>query len=409
MLRLRLGGTLKSRVKAFLYRLQNRKSPDGVTLLDAFAFIAVPHAYNILCLSKSLLAEVLNCKFSKIKQYYLGPLGDEAAAVSAGQFILTRHRAIAEAALEVLEESFHIDTDEIFIQLVETACYTSRNKHVFIPELRKWRYLSSFFFNRGNEELGIRLAQSALAADQSKFFLVHLARLLRGASQAELSLELFENFHPKTNDEGRAFYNEWAMSSAVEKMYCSSIYLIAVSISDHVELRKISLVKFPLYLLACMFYEVYIEYKIDLFAKACIAVLQIFKIQQEILREGNLLGEDDISGNEEKIKKSNLQEFIDQYSDDINILLESGNGEKSEEYGNAVLREASGGGIIKNSVFSNKINYEKLLKIFAESAEPIPIIIAGFNLAWEYRERDFPSWVLTPENLSFSQLHSLFQ
>lgn len=409
MLRLRLGGTLKSRVKAFLYRLQNRKSPDGTTLLDAFAFIAIPHSYNILCLSKSLLAEVLNCKLSKIKQYYLGPLGDEAAAVSAGQFILTRHRAIAEATLEVLEESFYIDTDEILIQLVETACYTSRNKRVFIPELKKWRYLSSFFFNRGNEELGIRLAQAALKADQSKFFLVHLARLLRGAGQAELSLELFENFHSTTSDEGRAFCTEWAMAAAVEERYCTSIYLMAVAISDNTEFRKISPRKFPFYLLACMFYEVYVEYNLEIFAKACVAVLQILKkIQQEILTEGSLLGEDDILENEEKIKKNNLQKFMDKYNDDISMFLKVDNDENPEDFDSFDLRKMIIQDVEKNSISLKKIDYDKLLKFFEESTEPIPIVIEGFNVAWEYRERVFPDWISKPDELSFSQLYSLF-
>jgi hypothetical protein len=62
MLRTRMGADLKAHVKALLVSLGNIKAPGG-TLRDAFAYIATPHAENMLTLSKGPLAKAIGSKY----------------------------------------------------------------------------------------------------------------------------------------------------------------------------------------------------------------------------------------------------------------------------------------------------------------------------------------------------------
>ncbi|MBA7705755.1 hypothetical protein ES703_114593 [subsurface metagenome] len=120
MLRTRLGDGIKAHVKKLLLSILKYKSPGG-TLCDAFAYIAVPHSENMLFLSKGPLAKVLGCARGELKARVLGPLGEEAAVAPSGQFVLTRHRAIAEAATDILSKDLHLDTDEIILSLMKAA------------------------------------------------------------------------------------------------------------------------------------------------------------------------------------------------------------------------------------------------------------------------------------------------
>ena len=133
MLRTRLGDGIKAHVKNILLSIAKYKSPGG-TLCDAFAYIAVPHAENVLILSKGPLAKALGCARGELKAKVLGPLGEEAAVAPSGQFVLTRHRAIAEAATDILSKDFYLDTDEIIISLMKAALKLSDNG-VFVPSL----------------------------------------------------------------------------------------------------------------------------------------------------------------------------------------------------------------------------------------------------------------------------------
>jgi hypothetical protein len=230
MLRTRLGEDIKAHVQSLLISLAENKAPGG-TLRDAFAYIAVPHAENFLSLSRGPLADALGCDRAELKEKVLGPLGEEAIVASYGQFVLTRHRAIAEAAVSILSRDFHIDTDEIMIRLMTSALRLSKTE--FVPTLGEWRYLSSYFFRAGKREFGIRLAQAAYESDKDNaYFIVQLARLMREAGQPEASLELFQTASAKVQRD-RAFYFEWGISAGVAGKRCNSICLAAASLADN--------------------------------------------------------------------------------------------------------------------------------------------------------------------------------
>ncbi|MBW7992138.1 MAG: hypothetical protein FVQ84_19280 [Planctomycetes bacterium] len=230
MLRTRLGDGIKAHVKKILLSLAKYKSPGG-TLCDAFAYIAVPHAENVLVLSRGPLAKVLGCARGELKPKVLGPLGEEAVVAPSGQFVLTRHRAIAKAATDILSKDFYLDTDEIIISLMKAALRLSE-KGVFVPMLGRWRFLSMHFFDAGKQELGIRLAKAAHDHDKNNpFFIVQLAKLLRMSSQPEASVEVFRTASEYVKRD-RTFYFEWAISEGVMGNRCCSIWLSAVSLAD---------------------------------------------------------------------------------------------------------------------------------------------------------------------------------
>ena len=208
----------------------------GKTLLDAFAYIAIPHAQNLLFLSKSVLAKALGIDETRIRRRILGPLGEEAAAASFGQFILTRHRAIAEVAAEIASNRFSFDSEEILAELVRAAILAN-NEGSLVPNLKDWRYLSTRMFEQGNEPLGVKLAAAALSADPKNSFLaVKLANLYREAGQPEQSVQVFRKTINQAQG-NRAFFTEWATGEGHIGNPALSVWLKAVSIADGIEMR----------------------------------------------------------------------------------------------------------------------------------------------------------------------------
>ena len=99
MLQVRWGEGLKSHIDNLLHKLERRSIGGGRTLKDAFAYIAAMHAENLPILSKDVLAAALHIPFGDLKRAVLTPLGEEAAIATTGQFVFSRHRAIADSAL----------------------------------------------------------------------------------------------------------------------------------------------------------------------------------------------------------------------------------------------------------------------------------------------------------------------
>jgi hypothetical protein len=238
MLRVRVGVALKDHVAALMARLESREiaGMPGKNLLDAFAYIAIPHALNILFLTKSVLSRAIGIEESRVRRRILAPLGEEAAASSAGQFILTRHRAIAEAAMEIASNRFDIDHEDILVDLVRAAIIAN-GEGALVPNLSEWRYLSSRLFDQGNQSLGVKLAAIALETDSTNSYLaVKLAQLYREAGQAEQSVEVFRRSYVQAKG-NRAFYTEWATCEGHLGNRALSVWINAISIADGTELR----------------------------------------------------------------------------------------------------------------------------------------------------------------------------
>ncbi|MBA3833212.1 MAG: metallophosphoesterase [Chthoniobacterales bacterium] len=238
MLRVRIGMALRDHVAALLGRLESRELQGipGKTLLDAFAYIAVPHAFNLLFLSKSVLAKALGLDETRVRRRILGPLGEEAAAAAFGESILTRHRAIAEAAADIMSTRFHFDAEDVLVELVRAAI-SAGIEGALVPHLVDWRYLSTRLFEQGNQALGVKIAAAALEADPGNSFLaVKLSQLYREAGQAEQSANVFRNSIQRAQG-NRAFFTEWGTCEGAIGNAAASVWLKALSLADGTEMK----------------------------------------------------------------------------------------------------------------------------------------------------------------------------
>jgi|WetSurSiteA1Bulk_404760.scaffolds.fasta_scaffold00050_13 predicted phosphodiesterase len=235
LLRVRYGDDLKEHIRKLLNRLRERQVKDcKYNLLQAFAYIAAMHAENQLFLSKLVLASLLEIEQGKLRSKVLHPLGEEAAASMAGEYVFTRHRAIAQTTVQILEEEtvYGIDIDEIYIELVTTA-ESIYQKGNYVTNLAGWRYLSDHFFAKGSNthNLAIRLSQSLLNLDKTNSYLqVKLAQQFRKAGQPEQAIKVFRK-SPIVND-SRSFFSEWGVDEGIEDCHALSVYLTGYSLAD---------------------------------------------------------------------------------------------------------------------------------------------------------------------------------
>lgn len=144
MLATRYGDELHDHVREMLRRLE--KIPlYHETLLDAFAYIVAMHSEKLSFLSKPVMAQLYGCKEKDVKKNILGPLGDEAASAVSGDMIYTRHGSIAKSARKILDEEFHYDFDEIFIEMAQAAVEAKQKGGVYRAFQELEIYIGSFY------------------------------------------------------------------------------------------------------------------------------------------------------------------------------------------------------------------------------------------------------------------------
>jgi hypothetical protein len=189
------------------------------------------HSENMLFLSKSVLARVLKVKSGDLRSKVLYPLGEEAAADTAGEMVFTRHRAIAEVAVDILSNNYEIEIDDIYVDLAKAAeeLYYDGG---YVTNLGGWRFdLAEHFFDKGNYSLAIKIMQGLLETNSNlPFVCVKLSKLFRKVNLPEQSLKVFRNAPLVEGD--RAFFCEWARAEGDQKNYALSVYLFALSMAD---------------------------------------------------------------------------------------------------------------------------------------------------------------------------------
>lgn len=268
MLRTRVGPEMREHVRALLSRLRERAAPGG-TLLDAFAYIVAAHEAGLVILSRPVLGEALGCATGDVRRKLLVPLGEEAAAIAAGQTILTRHKAIAETAIVLLEESFGYDREELLVELV-TAANRAGRLGQFVPSLGDWEYLGGSFFDNGESVLGLRMAQAVVTqSPHNPFFRAHLGNLLRRADQFERAAEVFRDAGLTTNRH-RGYFAEWSYVETQAGNPAVGAWLAIVSIGDRTEMRPPALnqVKIGIGALASSFTDLCSEFADTAFCNA---------------------------------------------------------------------------------------------------------------------------------------------
>ncbi|MBI4798177.1 MAG: metallophosphoesterase [Desulfarculus sp.] len=220
---------LRARVGALLAILRDREFKPGVSLADAFAYIAAPHDVGILVLTKPVLAQALGCTVQQVGTALLTPLGQEALIAAPGRFITTRHQKIAKAACELLREQFGADMDEVYVDLIRAA--TEIRQQGPLPEIKEWNRLPAIFAKK-RPDFALRLIQAQRqAAPNDKFYLSKHSALLRGAGDKEGAARLFRSYRPLPHND-RAFFFEWASAEGEAGRDAIAAWLTAYSLAD---------------------------------------------------------------------------------------------------------------------------------------------------------------------------------
>lgn len=277
ILEIRYGSELKSHISSLIDKLTERSITSSTTLGDAFAYISAMHAENLPFLSKEVLAEVLSVKLNDLKRSVLAPLGEEAAIATTGSYIFTRHHSIAKTALQILSDEHGSDIENLYFDLVQAAMIRGQNE--FIPSYSNWVYLCSYFFNKGNQGLGIRLAKLVLEiTPEDTFSIVKLAQLYREAHQPEQSVKLFRSLTSSISNPHRSFYSEWGTAEGNIGNHAIGVWLTALSLSDEVSTRRLldnDTAKISLAGAALAFAELFDKFNERIFIEACHAAAKL--------------------------------------------------------------------------------------------------------------------------------------
>lgn len=266
MLATRYGDELHDHVRAMLRRLEKIPLYHD-TLLNAFAYIVAMHSEKLFILSKPVMAQLYSCKEKEVKKNILGPLGDEAASAVSGDMIYTRHGSIAKSARNILDEEFHYDFDEIFIEMAQAAI-EAHQKGEYIERFKNWKFISDHFMN-WNNTLAIRIDRKILEIDPfDPYIIVHLSKLYRNARQPEQAVQVFREVNYVV--EHRSFFCEWALTEANIGNKAASVCLSAIALSDEVERKMIDIrnAHINLYSIALTFLELYRMYGNEIYFSA---------------------------------------------------------------------------------------------------------------------------------------------
>ncbi|XXD91363.1 metallophosphoesterase [Pseudomonas sp. Z1-12] len=231
LLGVRHGSDLIDHARAMLDKLETIAIPSGGTLKDAMAFISIMHAEGQDYLSIPVLAGVLGCDIGKFHALVIRPLGQEAAATTTSTCVYTRHKNIAKAIVNVLENGYLENIAEHFKQLVKAALAAHREGG-FIKGLHSWRYdLAEHFYTSNRPLLAVEIAQAVFEAEPNEpRVITNLAYLHRVAKEPQDAVRMYRKAHLVT--ENRPYYNDWAVSESECRNFLESTILSAYALSD---------------------------------------------------------------------------------------------------------------------------------------------------------------------------------
>ena len=233
LLLLRFGEELKERVRGFLAPLKGKQGVDNYSLIDIYAMIAAMHRENQLYLTRTVLAFALGCEEATLDRA-LGFLQREAMLDSGETYLLTRHRRIAEAACETLEDEGY-GLNRWYAFLARAALHEFRKNHSANPDIAKWTYdLPSYFVRKGERfwPVARSIAQELFELEGNDArLLVNYSRVLRETNTPGPAMDLLkEKAKPFKAD--RSVVYEWSVVAGAIEDYGLNIWLAARSLAD---------------------------------------------------------------------------------------------------------------------------------------------------------------------------------
>jgi len=362
ILKVRYGDLLKEHIKALLNRLSSRSVPGGGTLFDAFGYIAAMHAENLKYLSRPVLAEALCCPIESINAHVLIPLGMEAATSSDGQFLLTRHRTIAELCIELMQDVYQVDMDQIYYEIIDAALTAKFGNYV--PLLPRWLYsYPGHFGQKGRYDLAIRFGKRVQEKTPNNSTLIKsLSTIYRAAGNNKEASELFRNYKGKIFEE-RGYYCEWGAAEGASGEFYYSPFLLLYSLSDQVSKlppKKQLAIKAASSLFT-YFKEIGGDYLDAGFLRArnsCRRIKEALQLEDKKTEEENNGGEDQLES-----KNKNIEVCQYDISEDLNDFV---NGVKFSLNYFAPMKEEG----LNDIIDVNLLTFSGLLKLM-KSAEQI--------------------------------------
>ncbi|HEY0075681.1 MAG TPA: metallophosphoesterase [Abditibacteriaceae bacterium] len=271
---------LKKHARTMLERLKSRPIASDKTLFDALVLIAAMHSEGLLFLERPVLSAALQCPMAQLRKNVLQPLGKEAVTTTS-DFILTRHRKIAQAIMAVAHEEFGEEIDECFVNLAKAAIDVANQ-----PALRtrenpaRWRYeLPEHFFNSDRKLIGIAICEAVLSRESRNYkTLLKMAQLYRESNEAEEAARLFREF-PVEAPKDRAFYSEWGTTEGNCGNYYADYLLNVYSLSDQYGEEPINRLRAELSLVGCCIAlnELYKDTLNTAFLRGCITSVTLGK------------------------------------------------------------------------------------------------------------------------------------
>jgi len=236
MLTVRVGKNLERFVRSILSQLAELQTETHIKLLDAFIYIAVIHALGLKkeLLTDTVLAGILKVSPEHIHEMIVA-LGREAAATLDGDYIVTRHIKIAQAAVRILNNEYEQLANKRLVLITRRAIDGFVRRKFVNREIGRWNYLSKDVF-KIDQNLGIQVAKAACEADEKDAFLVvNHATLYRLAGKPKEAIEVLKEGGNIVREIHRAYYYEWATNEGKLHNREADIYLSAISVCDQVK------------------------------------------------------------------------------------------------------------------------------------------------------------------------------
>ncbi len=236
MLSVRVGQGLDDHVKTLMTRLRERTIRNSsVDLLKAFLYVACLHARNVLTLPADALSGALEIEPTDLYQEVLWPLGDEAAVVQAGAFVVVRHRAIAEVALS-LAPDLGEDIGTLYYRVIR-AVLRLRQEGQHVTDLSEILYISTRLTDE--PAVAIRAARAPVDQEPDRIsFRVTLCSVLRQAGRLEEALGEASRTYDARGEMGdsrselRGLLYEWGVCAGVSGKPVLNVLLGVMSLSD---------------------------------------------------------------------------------------------------------------------------------------------------------------------------------
>lgn len=191
---------LRAHVREFLAQLRGIPIVNSErTLADALLYVAACHGAGISGLDENVLADLLGVPRDWIGSRVIRPLGEEAAAVSGGGRVFTRHSQVAAAVLLEAEAALDVDLAEVWARLVRQTVKTSTEVNVHHethakvihagPRLQK--NLPQQLPEEHRKAIAIAAAKASVAAEPDRLSrIVDLAQAYRKASRVPEAIKL---------------------------------------------------------------------------------------------------------------------------------------------------------------------------------------------------------------------------